>query len=1533
MNRRFVRCFNKLFLGVFLFLFFFVSVFVLFLNNPFFNRYLCNKTSHYLSQRLDADVSIGSFELGLSNTLRLNNFRLVNKDTILSFETLSTKLSYSKLFNKEIRLTYFYLKNAKSEIGFDKNNILNIQFLIDSFTPKSQSSKSEWKFSISHIDVNLANIDFTYYSKRKKIVLKTGVQLAKIKMGQSNLNDLILHCNQFDSKGLYLDMNLNLDKYTLRDASLQGNNIWINPLGFEYFSDEVNIQFMKASIDFDSLPDLFFSEVSLNSELIQVYNGDYSADVKSLTFNKFNTYQNITLSTVARFTYSEFISSSIKLITERSNINISSHIIYNNLDKLSDLSFQKESFINIQSSIDLDELKNVFSFPELNYLSSNFNISTVLQGNKNKVLIKDLSYLDANNNEISISGIVDSIDIIESAKFDLLINSNLSTALIDSFVDYNVLEQNIQMLSFLKGNLNDFMFNSGVTSDAGESILFLQSNINYPQFSSKVNFINFPINIIVGDSLFIGDITLNSSIQSSDITYSSSLRTEGSLDLKSVEINRVNYNNYNINWKLLMGKANVNLTVDDSLLGFRLESEIDIKNNYLHISSNSQITKFDPHYLSDTISIENLSSKIHFDYTKSFDAVNYDILFEDSKIKFNNKSLLYEDIIFKYIKNKNVIRTNFSTEKLSLDLETNISRNHLQNYFISLSNRYIVDDDSLIVFSVDSIKPFFNMKFKLKKFDPLLNYYTSGFINFPHADIQINSSLQNGINLSLYIPSYSKSNVNIYNLKVELNDSSKLLTYHIKLDSLLYNTIPFHQISCVGILSDSLVTVDLESFRNDSIENKIYFSLEKHLNKIWDISLHKDWILYNNIWKISGDGIQTDFRKVSKANVSFTKGRSVFIIDSDTSNVLIHAQNIFFNKRMANYIQLPFTGIINLDLKLNKTDIGNSKYYVSAEVDSLMNDTILFGNLIAKLETGNHHQNIKLNAILKRDNSETQITGDYDIKQSLYNTNINLTSFPLSLADPFVEAIGSITGLVNGTISSRISPQKHDLSTNLIFKDNSFKYIPLSSEFKIKEGILKSNKDKISLDFLIIDNANDEAEVKGVINLLEEQKLDLLLTTNKFILMDNDQESNEEFNGKLIVSTKSTVGGTLSEPQILSFISLEKGTEINILNKDNLLDNSSVNSDVVKLNFTKDSIQTTVIDKDTANQINASIKANISIDNATELRIIFDPVNQDYLTTTGGGNLSYEITESGAESLTGTYEVQKGTYKITFQELISKSFEIGSNSSIIWVGEKENPELKLNTYYNFRTSPYALMSNQGTMSDKEKDIYSGMHDFRLKMNINGTLEKPELTFKIEDVEDNNTNAFSNIGNELDRINNDPSALNQNVFSILLFNKFISSSESIGSNTDVIINSLGQLVTAELNRLTSEYIDFVDIAVGFNAQSNENYEGSQSYNTSVDLKIEKSFYNDRIRVKVGGVWDTHQNTESTGNSNKAWKNDFSIEYLITKDGRYLAKIYNKDDKDYDGTDVTRNGISVSYSKNFNKLRYIFKKPEDIRIEDE
>src|SRR5690606_2663660 len=69
------------------------------------------------------------------------------------------------------------------------------------------------------------------------------------------------------------------------------------------------------------------------------------------------------------------------------------------------------------------------------------------------------------------------------------------------------------------------------------------------------------------------------------------------------------------------------------------------------------------------------------------------------------------------------------------------------------------------------------------------------------------------------------------------------------------------------------------------------------------------------------------------------------------------------------------------------------------------------------------------------------------------------------------------------------------------------------------------------------------------------------------------------------------------------------------------------------------------------------VVANLTVDKDAEFSIIIDEANGDFVSLQGEGNISGGIDPSGKISMTGTYEIDKGAYEMSFS-LLRRKFSI-----------------------------------------------------------------------------------------------------------------------------------------------------------------------------------------------------------------------------------------------------------------------------------
>src|SRR5690606_3728620 len=128
--------------------------------------------------------------------------------------------------------------------------------------------------------------------------------------------------------------------------------------------------------------------------------------------------------------------------------------------------------------------------------------------------------------------------------------------------------------------------------------------------------------------------------------------------------------------------------------------------------------------------------------------------------------------------------------------------------------------------------------------------------------------------------------------------------------------------------------------------------------------------------------------------------------------------------------------------------------------------------------------------------------------------------------------------------------------------------------------------------------------------------------------------------------------------------------------------------------------------------------------------IVLDPLTEDKLVVNGEATLTLDIDATGDVSLSGRYELTKGTYDFTFYKLVKRNFIIEPGSTIVWNGEPLNAELGITARYRVEASPIDLLAAQ-MQEGADLDQYRPRLPFLVFLNIRGDLLRPEISFSLD----------------------------------------------------------------------------------------------------------------------------------------------------------------------------------------------------------
>jgi hypothetical protein len=355
---------------------------------------------------------------------------------------------------------------------------------------------------------------------------------------------------------------------------------------------------------------------------------------------------------------------------------------------------------------------------------------------------------------------------------------------------------------------------------------------------------------------------------------------------------------------------------------------------------------------------------------------------------------------------------------------------------------------------------------------------------------------------------------------------------------------------------------------------------------------------------------------------------------------------------------------------------------------------------------------------------------------------------------------------------------------------------------------------------------------------------------------------------------------------------------------------------------------------DTLNQssiLGMDISANIELDKNAELSLVIDEANGDFVKMKGEAILNGGIDKSGKVTLTGSYELDEGSYELSFN-FLRRKFNIQKGSKITWAGEPTHANLDVTAVYVANTTAIELVQDQveGINDDLR---YRQKLPFEVHLNMDGELLKPTLTFDILLPEESTVKIDNTIATlvetRLAQLKSEPSELNKQVFALLLLNRFVSenpfASAGGGFNAGSLARqSVSKILAEQLNNLAGDLIAGVDI--NFDLVSSEDYtSGGLQNRTDLNVGLSKRLLNDRLTVTVGTQFELEGGRQTSQSGAGSTSPNINIAYNLTKDGRYLIRAYRKNE--YEGVIegyIIENGVGFVVNVDYNQFKEILQK---------
>ncbi|MBK6967244.1 MAG: translocation/assembly module TamB [Bacteroidales bacterium] len=383
--------------------------------------------------------------------------------------------------------------------------------------------------------------------------------------------------------------------------------------------------------------------------------------------------------------------------------------------------------------------------------------------------------------------------------------------------------------------------------------------------------------------------------------------------------------------------------------------------------------------------------------------------------------------------------------------------------------------------------------------------------------------------------------------------------------------------------------------------------------------------------------------------------------------------------------------------------------------------------------------------------------------------------------------------------------------------------------------------------FTLLDPNGHTATINGTVKMKNFQDFIFALDvkTQEFLLFNTTAADNKIFYGRMIIDSRISVKGPMSLPVIDARIKMRDGSNFTFVVPEDKL-TTYKGEDVVVID-NKHKINP-ILYRDELLEVQESgfpdmdISSIIEVDKEATLRLMIDPTSSDSLVVRGEAALNLSIDRSGKMSLTGAYNLNDGSYIVTLESIVKRKFDIDPGSTLIWNGDPLDADVSINAIYTVRAAPIDLVKDQiSGLSDADQNTYKQRYPFLVYLKLRGAILKPEISFDIQ-LRPEDKGIFGGAVNaKLNMLNEDPSALNKQVFALLVLGRFIQenplqSEANMGAST-VVRSTVGKFLSAELNKLSAKVVPGVEL--NFDVQSYDDYETGEAQGEPRWISVRKT----------------------------------------------------------------------------------------------
>lgn len=1550
--------------------------------------FIIKRVVSYVSQNTAAEISIGSFGWSMLDDMMIHELYIKNKagDTLVGVPDLNIDVSAWSFWNRTINITTINLSKAKIRLEANEEGEIDLVKLFASKTVKQQDSlqrtpspSKPWILKVG--DFTAINTSFILNDKKGKSVTDVFVASLKISTTKQALTakqialdriavaSPVVIISQIDSN-VIKSIDTTMFTFLPKDMKLSWNSLTVTS-GKVAIQKTFKMPLTDGRMDFNHID---LTDIDVVAQNGRVYTDSMMTNIVACKLKEKSGFQVKELKAQLNASLKEISCKELWLKTNESVITNALSFKYNQFEDFKYFLTKVKLDANFKSSLlSLHDLS--FFIKGLNGFDHNIiKINGHIKGKISSLDGKDIKLYVGKETKLEGDFFTSGLPVLSETFLNFRLKSlTTSPADIHRIAPMAKLPDNLYKLGQinfsgdLDGFVTDFVARGNLSTAIGHasSDLNFKYNVesNLSAYSGNLDLNSFNLGTWFGDTT-LGKVSLIAKVNGKGLKIESiDTKIEGTIE--SFEFKRYSYTNLKVNGAVKGKSFEGDLAINDPNVDLKFNGRADLtgtvpKYNFMATVQNISLmalnlSKADISLRGDVVAdfagkdIDDLEGKLAVsNFTISRD--------EESSTMREINILASED----QLGNKKI---NIDADNLEANLEGRFSLLKLPKLLKSKFNKAVYLMDDTTVFS----KQVFDFDLRIYDSLPILRMLVPELKLIRNTFVRANANTDlNTFRLSGNIPELLYGTTRIRSIRLLADVNSAKTSASIDADKVY--------------LKDSLF-LDTAAISLRDIANGYAFNIQakdqKSYNKIYtDINLYPSpnnlHLNFDNTaiflggkpWKVSDNNTITMSRKMLNIkNLAFTSdsqsiAASTYVKDDTISCLKLKLQETSLNSFMAIFstkvkdIYAKVNGVVDIQNLFGKPIVlGNVLLEEiilgdipigTLNLTSSLNNTLNRIDLVARLSGAGN--NLGLDGFYTLDSKNQELS----LKAAIVEGNLDFLNYPF-----FSKYVLDTKGSFRGKVDVSGPLKKLQLGGGIHINDADVTVSYLKTRYRLKDEDIELNKNGyIDIgELLITDTKNNTALGRGRIlhQNLKKFTLALNVSTKNMQFLNTKAQDNSIFYGDIYGSGTVVFGGTIPQVDIRAYAKVSEGTHVYIPINSNYETNgySFYKFTNKKLDSLRDVGKTERIFTKGVN-----FTAEIDVSPVAELDIILDQTSGDILSSRGSGNIKIQVVRNGDFGIFGLYEIDRGSYLFTLQNIINKRFILNKGGTIAFNGDFKKAVVNADAIYQVRTSSYDLIYDpqQADLISQEVEQRSKNRMLtQLLLKLNGVLERPDVSFDINPI-DPDPAIKAVLDNRLQIVKSTESELNKQVFGLLVMNRFlpVTTSTSAISNSSLIggsvTNTVSEFLTSQLSMYASSFFDNMNVKdLDLNVNFRQYDQGSSTSNSTtlsqsqfdtrreLQLALTKRFLNNRLSINAGGnvdFGDRFQYDASTSsyvnNPNTYVTGDFQIDYALTKSGNLKVRAANKIDYDnFNQKNRNKTSIGLAYRQDFDNIYDLFK----------